>query len=719
MKRALMNRRLSNEGRESDSFKSETEEILDLPYVEPLSSSRRDAVIPSINDVLIVDGPGAFDYIGNRRYRVLIESNFNSYFDLDADDARRREIVDGIISSVEGNEPRGRFLVPKQQTNCKFIAIHEYLHSIKWKRATREEAEAKVHFTFLSAGKFLVYQAEEMDGKIDEQIAPASMQDDVGNVADASQQKIVENKKQRVATSPVERVGAASHQHEMVYATKKHVFPSSVQSVDGKEADSQGMVKRTKQQIIPPPVPPSLCDSSMRGINSKVLQDSSMQDVAAALKEMNKKMEQKVNVDETALQMKTETEQQVDTSRIVHVGVDNNDLENTSMNSITSSLSQDYSQDSIDIPSTVSSIQCPARIRDFVNKPIDNYFVLTSPNLSYNIPSKYDILCGSGNHFFHHIGNRRFRIRVEMKIHKYQALMKPCSLGRNDSAIDDLVRATVRSLIGCKPSARFLGMDFLTGQWRVLDSNFAFLKTEQTFFECMKVMEYRRRKMLQQDAELLGMAAIENEPLDVPMEEETLSAASCAPCNVPPYPSFGLDMVMMQSQAMPDLCDARDEEKTKLATEILSKASALPCRVPPRPSVGVAMAMMQTQAMRDLCDKEKTNMSTEVMSKASVLPYNGPPRPSSGVAEAIMQTQAMRELCGAPAGEKTKLSSETLSTASVTPCNGQSYPSVGVGAAMMRTQAMHTESFLQHMRASKDILDVVGGMLSLGKKSSK
>lgn len=636
MKRAVLNRRLSCESRESDSF--EKEEILDLPYL--VSSSRRDTITPSINDVLIVNGPGAFDYIGNRRYRVLIEANFSSYFDQGADDAKRSEIVDGIISSVEGNQPKGRFLVPNKEANCKFNESHECLHSIKWKRATREEAEAKTHFTFLSAGNFLVSQVEQMNGKIEQQVAPASMQDGV------------ENKKQRKATSSVAGVEAALH--EMVGATKKQISPSSVHGV-------------------------TLCPSYMRGVDSKPAQDSSMQDVAAALQEMNKKMEQQIDVDKGgAREMKGDTEKQVDTSLVLGVDVNNNDLEDTSMNSTASTLSQDCSQDLIDLSSTMSSIHCPTRIRDFVKQPIDKYFVLTSPNLNYITPSKYDILCGSGNHFFHHIGNRRFRIQIEMKVHKYQDLMKPCNYSRDDSSIYDLVKATVRSFIGCKPSVRFLGMDMSTGQWRVLNSDFAMLKTEQTFFECMKVMKNRRRTMLQQEAELLSM-----------------TAHTAMLYNVPLFPS-----------------DVHMGERNKLSAETLPTASGAPCSA--HPSFGVAAAMMQT-----------------ILSKASVLP-SGPPRPSSGVAAAMMQTQAMRELCDARNLEKTKLSTEILSKASMLPCNGQPYASAG--ADMMQTQTIHqicdpkpqnkfctekqkTESFLQHMRASKDILDVVGGMLSLGNKS--
>ena len=184
--------------------------------------------------------------------------------------------------------------------------------------------------------------------------------------------------------------------------------------------------------------------------------------------------------------------------------------------------------------------------------------------------------------------------------------------------------------------------------------------------------------MLQQEAELLSM-----------------TAHTAMLYNFPLFPS-----------------DVHMGERNKLSAETLPTAFGAPCNA--RPSFGVAAAMMQ-----------------KILSKASVLP-SGPPRPSSGVAAAMMQTQAMRELCDARNVEKTKLSTEILSKASVLPCNGQPYASAG--ADMMQTQTIHqicdpkpqnkfctekqkTESFLQHMRASKDILDVVGGMLSLGKKS--
>mmetsp|Transcript_28917 Transcript_28917/g.54697 ORF Transcript_28917/g.54697 Transcript_28917/m.54697 type:complete len:1234 (+) Transcript_28917:193-3894(+) len=189
-----------------------------------------------------------------------------------------------------------------------------------------------------------------------------------------------------------------------------------------------------------------------------------------------------------------------------------------------------------------SSLQCPARIKVFLALPIDRFFVkdeyqddcaTTSfcglpaqstacvPPVSYTVPSNYDVLCGPGQSFFHHVGNRRFRITIEMNVQRYEeAYQAPAHRrsstlsdgstsgddatggGEYEGSIQNLINELLISLSKCDPPGRFLGMDMTNGRWRVLNPVFAQLKTEQTFFECLRVKQ-RRGARLQEEARRL------------------------------------------------------------------------------------------------------------------------------------------------------------------------------------------------------------------------
>lgn len=66
--------------------------------------------------------------------------------------------------------------------------------------------------------------------------------------------------------------------------------------------------------------------------------------------------------------------------------------------------------------------------------------------------------------------------------------------------IRELIEETCQSISKCDPPGRFLGMDFSTGRWRVLNPTFAKLKTEQTFFECMRVKLLQAKKLAEMES---------------------------------------------------------------------------------------------------------------------------------------------------------------------------------------------------------------------------
>jgi len=198
-----------------------------------------------------------------------------------------------------------------------------------------------------------------------------------------------------------------------------------------------------------------------------------------------------------------------------------------------------------------SSLQCPARIKVFLALPIDRFFVedkrpddraTTSSSCglpagqstacvppaaaSYVVPSNYDVLCGPAQSFFHHVGNRRFRITIEMNVRRYEDAYMASSAQRRSSTLSDgststsdndttmgggggggeyegsiqnLINEMLISLSKCDPPGRFLGMDMTNGRWRVLNPVFAQLKTEQTFFECLRVKQHRVARLQQEE----------------------------------------------------------------------------------------------------------------------------------------------------------------------------------------------------------------------------
>ena len=67
-------------------------------------------------------------------------------------------------------------------------------------------------------------------------------------------------------------------------------------------------------------------------------------------------------------------------------------------------------------------LPCPPRVKVFQALPMDRFFVAETPEqeLNYLTPTHYDIMCGQNSKdFFHHFGNRRFRIMIEMNVSRY------------------------------------------------------------------------------------------------------------------------------------------------------------------------------------------------------------------------------------------------------------------------------------------------------------
>lgn len=178
------------------------------------------------------------------------------------------------------------------------------------------------------------------------------------------------------------------------------------------------------------------------------------------------------------------------------------------------------------------TLTCPPKIKVFLSLPMKRFFVKNEEDVSPDsdavppainasssiMPSNYDVLCGPDrSSFFHHIGNRRFRVMIEMNIQRYEKAYlasfpdaKRSTHGGEDhiqKLIDEMGEDYIQKLIGeillslskCHPPARFLGMDMTNGRWKVLNPVFANLKTETTFFECLQVNQKRQSRLLEEE----------------------------------------------------------------------------------------------------------------------------------------------------------------------------------------------------------------------------
>lgn len=90
-----------------------------------------------------------------------------------------------------------------------------------------------------------------------------------------------------------------------------------------------------------------------------------------------------------------------------------------------------------------------------------NYAV--ESNCSSIFPSAYDVCCGSSPHdYCRSVGNRRFRLMVEMSLYRCERLLQ-------GELWDKIVTDIFRSFTSCNPPVRFLAIDFATGKWRLLN----------------------------------------------------------------------------------------------------------------------------------------------------------------------------------------------------------------------------------------------------------
>lgn len=389
---------------------------------------------PGINDVLLGKGSACFDHIGNRRFRVLVEVNVDSFFDGDVAsskvDASSRtskqdDVIDNVINSIQGNKPSGRFLLPigKSEEGCS-SDLNSSLNGMTWRVASNEEARQKVHDTFQAAGRFFIKRDRVFD-----KIKRLSQVDGDGEDCTQLNDDFGSQSNVDLGCSSVQAKGTACQADgktpHALTNEKTGSTCSSVQAEGTKAADAETPHALTKEKTGIPDV-----------------------DDAATRNACKRSPVSASRVTPFALNQN----QPSSFSRILHSSI-------SQQLCFTNGLRNNY------IPAMVSSFQ---------SIPIEEFFMpderdssstaeeITHP-AAFVVPSNYDVLCGPGQAFFHHIGNRRFRILIEMNMERYEQEYEKVGRGEN-FAIHEIVSQILESIANkCDPKGRFLAMDMQTG----------------------------------------------------------------------------------------------------------------------------------------------------------------------------------------------------------------------------------------------------------------
>jgi len=476
---------------------------------------------PEISDVLLGKGSTCFNHIGNRRFRILVEINVDNYFNSDitaskvedttkntnAISTKQDDIINSVLSSIQGNSPPGRFLLPylhyidNKEDSCGSNVKEvngEDLDVMFWKVASKEEVRKRVHSTFLAAGRFFI----KKDHIVDMIERRASQLDvEVEDGVQFNDDVVMPERKVRVdgENSPVQS------KDNTVLPKRKARQEADVEGTDEESRSNNDLPERKASQegtgdqskvdtmermasqfnagcasVQPQGRQASQVDTRVAGQQSKC--DSDMVDRRASQNDAGAcgATERSTVSSSSSNPFTLNLKQPTSFSRILHTSISQH-------LSLTNGLG-------------LANNYIPAMVKSFLSIPIEEFFmpderdnansVESIPHpAAFIMPSNYDVLCGSGQAFFHHIGNRRFRIVVEMNMERYEKEYQKVDRGEPNSQIHDIVEQINQSIAKCDPPGRFLAMDMNTGWWRVLSPMYSQLKVEHTLLQCMQVKQ--------------------------------------------------------------------------------------------------------------------------------------------------------------------------------------------------------------------------------------
>mmetsp|Transcript_11916 Transcript_11916/g.19746 ORF Transcript_11916/g.19746 Transcript_11916/m.19746 type:complete len:235 (-) Transcript_11916:54-758(-) len=137
--------------------------------------------------------------------------------------------------------------------------------------------------------------------------------------------------------------------------------------------------------------------------------------------------------------------------------------------------------------------ETPTDMRDiFINAFDDEDEEDDQPDVRANVtPKRFDIICGRDKLSHAHVGNKRFRIVVEMNRERYQTAPSRDEKTRITCDIVSMIRS-------CRPGGRFLKMDEMedsnTGTWKDVGDDYAREKVSHALRSAKDPSRKRTRK---------------------------------------------------------------------------------------------------------------------------------------------------------------------------------------------------------------------------------
>lgn len=102
-------------------------------------------------------------------------------------------------------------------------------------------------------------------------------------------------------------------------------------------------------------------------------------------------------------------------------------------------------------------------------------------------PSNYDVICGRGKSCFNHVGNRRFRLTIEMHVPKYAEVSSKLEKSLIVMSIVDIVREN-------SPQGGFVKYNARTSRWHEVGDHLAREKVGQALREALHAQDPTKRE---------------------------------------------------------------------------------------------------------------------------------------------------------------------------------------------------------------------------------
>lgn len=94
------------------------------------------------------------------------------------------------------------------------------------------------------------------------------------------------------------------------------------------------------------------------------------------------------------------------------------------------------------------------------------------------MPSEYDVICGRGKECFEHVGNRRYRVTIDINLNRYAE-------AKTKLQKSVIVMSIVDQVKGNSPFGGFIKKDSATGKWYRVTDNLAREKVGQSLREAL------------------------------------------------------------------------------------------------------------------------------------------------------------------------------------------------------------------------------------------